>query len=183
MDAKVQKSLSWVSWGKLVFRRFSLHGIYAAVFPRFLRRYSFWAIIIPLALNGCVPMNNGGQPVVIPKIADPAIQGLMTYFTGLLDREDLLSRHTLDDGVVYLEAILTEAGWGKAINHSDYERVMDNVQTHLDDPDAPYLILTTPEANPYPEDSWEHESYDKQHENTCARDFPGLGISFPDLCK
>ncbi len=145
-----------------------------------------FALFTALALSGCAslnPINNESTPFVMPAINDPAVQGLMKYFTGLLGREDLLSRHTLDDGVIALEAILVEAGWGKAINHSDYEKVIEGVQKHLDDPNAPYLESVTPEVNPYPEGTWEHDSFDKQHTSTCARDFPDLAKSSPDLCK
>lgn len=119
----------------------------------------------------------------MPAINDPAVQSLMTYFLSLLGREDLLSRRTLDDGIVAIEAVLTEAGWGKAISHEDYMKVMDGVQKHLNDPDAPFFEPAAPEANPYPEGTWEHDLFDKQHSSTCARDFPELAKSHPDLCK
>ena len=107
----------------------------------------------------------------------------MKYFSGLLAREDLLSRRTLDDGVVALEDVLVEAGWGKAIDHSAYEKVMEGVQKHLDDPNASYFEPAVPGVNPYPEGTWEHDSFDKQHTSTCARDFPELAKSSPELCK
>jgi hypothetical protein len=156
------------------------------------------AMVIVLSLSGCagldganlplsIPANPGVNttktPFVMPTIADPEVKGLYDYFAGLLGREDLLSRRTIDDGVVALEAILAKAGWGKAINHNDYEKVIDGVQKHLDDPSAPFLEQGTPQANPYPEGTWEHDSFDMKITSSCARDYPELAKSYPDLCK
>jgi hypothetical protein len=149
----------------------------------FLRKYCCFGLMITLSLGACAPVNRAGAPFEMPTIAAPAIQNLMVYFSGLLAREDLLSRRTIDDGVLLLEAVLSEAGWGKAINHSDYEKVIESVQKHLDDPAAPYLEPIPPKANPYPEGTWKHESVDKQLTSTCARDFPELAKSSPELCK
>ena len=153
---------------------------------KLFRRYSRFILIITMALYGCAPVptsNNSGTSFTLPKITDPAVKGLMSFLSGLSEREDLLSRHTLDDYVLSLEAGLNEAGWGKAINHGDYEKVLGDVQEHLDDPTKPYLDPVTPGVNPYPEGSWEHDSFDRQHTTTCAQDFPELAVSSPDVCK
>ncbi len=160
---------------------------YFSILPyKLLRRYFYFLVIASMALSGCAPLNtsnNGGVPFTPPKISDPAVQGLMNFFSGLLGREDLLSRRTVDDYVLALEAVLNEAGWGKAIDHNAYEKVIGGVQEHLDDPNKSYLDPITPGMNPYPEDTWEHESFDKQHTSTCARDFPELAASNPEICK
>ncbi len=157
-----------------------------AIFHKLFRRYSSVLLISTMILYGCTPVNtsnNSGTTFTLPKINNPAVKGLMDFLSGLSEREDLLSRHTLDDYVLALEAVLNEAGWGKAINHDDYEKVIGDVQEHLDDPNKPFLGPATPGVNPYPEGSWEHESFDKQHTTTCARDFPELAQSNPEVCK
>lgn len=138
---------------------------------------------LPLSIPSIPGLNNSKTPFVMPTIADPEVKGLFEYFAGLLGREDLISRRTIDDGVVAIEAILAKAGWGKAINHNDYEKVIDGVQKHLDDPSAPFLEQATPQANPYPEGTWEHDSFDMKITSSCARDYPELAKSYPDLCK
>jgi hypothetical protein len=183
MFVKVLKFLSRASRWNLMFRRPQPDSISSILSPHILRRYCYLIVISSLTLYGCVPINDTGKLFTIPTIADPAVQGLMSYFSGLLERKDILSRRTLDDGVLAFEVVLTEAGWGKAINHSDYEIVIDAVQMHLDNPDAPYIEPSTPEKNPYPEGSWEHETFDTRHTSTCARDFPDLAKSSPELCK
>ncbi len=165
------------------FRYFSINPVLSL---KLLRRYSCFLFVASMALYGCAPLNtsnNGGVPFTPPKISDPAVQGLMSFFSGLLGREDLLSRHTMDDYVLALEAVLNEAGWGKAIDHGAYEKVIGDVQEHLDDPNKSYLDPITPEMNPYAEGTWEHESFDTQHTSTCARDFPELAASNPEICK
>ena len=184
MFVKVPRSHPAPSRYKLIFRKPRLHPMIPALLPRFWRRYCCFVLITTLAINGCAPVNNtGSSPYVAPTIADPAVQGFMKYLSGLLERKDLLSRRTLDDGVLSIEAVLIEAGWGKAINHDAYEKVIEGVQKHLDDPNAPFFEPATPAVNPYPDGTWEHESFDKQHTSTCARDFPELAKSSPELCK
>ena len=183
MFEKVQQLLQIVFRRKSILPTLRSAEFRPVLFPVFFRRVCCAVLGISLVLSGCGPVNTSSTPFVMPTIADPAVQGLMTYFSGLLGREDLLSRHTLDDGVVALEAILVRAGWGKAINHNDYEKVIDGVQKHLDDPNAPFFEPTPSIENPYPEGTWEHETFDTRNTSTCARDFPELAKSNPELCK
>ncbi len=186
MVNKENKTQSGIIMNNLVLYGFSFSSFNQALFRKFFNRYSTFLLITTMALYGCGPApttNNSSTPFTLPKINDPAVKGLMSFLSGLSEREDLLSRHTLDDYVLALEAVLNEAGWGKAINHDDYEKVIGDVQEHLDDPNKPFLGPATPGVNPYPEGSWEHESFDKQHTTTCARDFPELAQSNPEVCK
>ena len=186
MVNKELKPPSRILQANLALRAFRYFSHHPAGSLKLLRRTSCFILITSLALYGCAPAgssNNGAAPFTLPEISDPAMQALLSFFSGLFAREDLLSRHTLDDYTLALEAVLVEAGWGKAINHGDYEKVIGGLQEHLQDPDKPYLDPTPPENNPFPEGSWEHESFDKQHTSTCARDFPELAKSNPEICK
>ena len=191
-----QTGVYGLQWMKIGFQRICPRPKYRAQSKKWV--IACLALVLVMTLSSCAPLgganlplsiptipglNNSKTPFVMPTIADPEVKGLFDYFAGLLGREDLISRRTIDDGVVALEAILAKAGWGKAINHNDYEKVIEGVQKHLDDPSAPFLEQGTPQANPYPEGTWEHDSFDMKITSSCARDYPELAKSYPDLCK